>query len=119
MNCVIRGIFQKMDFENNTLQNYLTVILPTGEAIQCLIEDAVAERVVAAHTKTQEKPPTPVMSAVLDGTVFEPSPSLAGFVTSTAHTRPPVTADTEQADPPALSDDPDNQENEDDGVPSV
>lgn len=105
MNCTIKGIFQKMDFENNTLQNYLTVLLPTGEAIQCLIEDAVAERVIAAHTKVQERPPTPVVSVLMD--------SAAGFGTDA-----PVSLHTE-SDAPPLYDDVEDTENDEDGVPSV
>ena len=111
MNCTIRGIFQKVDFENNTLQNYLTVVLPTGEAIQCLIEDAVAERVIAAHAKAQLQPPAYVASAVLD--------DMVSFGAEVVHPNPPVMAYVEPDASASPPDDEENMESEDDGVLSV
>jgi hypothetical protein len=108
MNCTIKGIVQRMDFEHNTLQNYLTLVLPTGEAIQCLVEDVVAERVIAAQMKTQDKPPTPTVSVLMD--------AVAGFDAPVVQPDPVIPwADTPGTPP----DDAEVLEGEDDGVPSV
>ena len=110
MNCTIRGVAQKIDFATNTMQNFLALELPTGETIQCLIDDAVAEKVVAAHTRAQVAPPTPTVQVE----------AFAEQYGTPAITRLPVVAhprDDEPADDPEVTEF--GGEDVDDGVPSV
>ena len=62
MKCEISSVVQRVDLIKNSLQNFLVVVLPTGETIQCPIDDAVAERVMKAHIQAQTSPPS-VMQA--------------------------------------------------------
>ena len=57
MNCEISSVVQRVDLRKNVMQNFLVLILPTGETVQCPVDDEVAERVMKAHIHAQVAPP--------------------------------------------------------------
>jgi hypothetical protein len=57
MNCEISSVVQRVDLRKNVMQNFLVLILPTGETVQCPVDDEVAERVMKAHIHAHAAPP--------------------------------------------------------------
>jgi hypothetical protein len=108
MNCVIRGLSQKMDFARDTMQTFLLVELPTGEVISALIEDAVAERVVAARVVAPKPHVVAEHQAFFGAAESVVAPT---FPVDTLQQR----TMTEQPDAPQEPE----QESDEDGVPSV
>ena len=109
MNCVIRGLSQKMDFVQNTLQTFLLIELPTGEVVHALVEDTVAERVVAANVAT---PRVRAPAAGSFDTFIEQPATSSTPAASVMDSLPTVYPQEDEPVPP-------EQDSDEDEVPSV
>jgi len=106
MKCEISSVVQRVDLMKNVMQNFLVLVLPTGETVQCPVDDEVAERVMKAHIHAQAAPPVIARSEEVpigDTDVVTSAPVYVSRETDTYEPDPPQTEDAGL----------------DDGVPSV